>query len=128
MVRDGCGAAANAPIALEDIAAVAARCLLEDGHEGNSYELTGPESLTRRDRVEQIGQALGRPLTYVDLPHEEFVAQLTEVMGEYAAWYADGMRQLAEHPQAAVPTVAELTGRPATTFAAWARDNTHLFR
>jgi uncharacterized protein YbjT (DUF2867 family) len=128
VVRDGYGAAANAPIALPDIAAVAARCLLEDGHEGRSYELTGPESLTRRDRVEQIGRALGRELTYVDLPHDEFVAQLTPVMGEYAAWYADGLRLLAGHPQAAVPAVAELTGRTGTTFAAWARDNTDLFR
>ena len=121
VVRDGYGAAANAPIALPDIAAVAARCLLEDGHDGNSYELTGPESLTRRDRVLRIGHALGRDLTYVDLPHDEFVQQLSLVMGEYAAWYADGMRQLAQHPQAAVPTVAQLTGRPATTFAQWAR-------
>ncbi|MFI7547390.1 SDR family oxidoreductase [Actinoplanes sp. NPDC049599] len=128
VVRDGYGDAANAPIAIEDIAAVAAHCLLEDGHEARSYELTGPESLTRRTRVEQIGQALGRRLTYVDLPHDEFVAQLSEAMGEYAAWYADGMRELAEHPQAAVPTVAELTGRPATTFAAWARAHAGMFR
>ena len=128
VVRDGYGDAANAPIAIEDIAAVAARCLIEEGHEGHSYELTGPESLTRRDRVGQIGQALGRPLTYVDLPHDEFVAELTAVMGEYAAWYVDGMRMLAEHPQAAVPTVAEVTGRPAMTFAAWAREHTDLFR
>jgi uncharacterized protein YbjT (DUF2867 family) len=128
VVRDGYGAAANAPIALEDIAAVAARCLLEDGHEGRSYELTGPESLTRRERVEQIGRVLGRELRYVDLPHDEFVAELTKVMGEYGAWYADGTRLLADHPQVAVPTVAEVAGRPGTTFAAWVGDNAHLFR
>ena len=127
VVRDGYGSAANAPIALEDIAAVAARCLLEDGHEGRSYELTGPESLTRRERVEIIGSVLGRKLTYVDLPHDEYVKQLELTMGEYAAWYADGMRQLAEHPQQAVPTVAELTGRPATTFEQWARGRVDLF-
>jgi uncharacterized protein YbjT (DUF2867 family) len=128
VVRDGYGAAANAPIALEDIAAVTARCLLEDGHEGRSYELTGPESLTRRDRVLAIGEALGRELTYVDLPHDELVEQLAPAMGEYAAWYADGLRQLMEQPQAAVRTVAELTDRPGTTFAAWARDNTEMFQ
>jgi hypothetical protein len=49
-------------------------------------------------------------------------------MGEYGAWYADGTRMLAEHPQVAVQTVAELTGRPGTTFAAWVGDNTQLFR
>ncbi|AGZ45598.1 SDR family oxidoreductase [Actinoplanes friuliensis] len=127
VVRDGYGSAANAPIAVEDIATVAARCLLEDGHEGHSYELTGPESLTRRERVDRIGAALGRELTYVDLPHEELVEQLSEAMGEYARWYADGLAQLAEHPQVALPTVAELTGHPATTFAAWARANTAMF-
>ena len=128
VVRDGYGDAASAPIALADIAAVAARCLLADGHEGRSYELTGPESLTRRERVLAIGAALGRELSYVDLPHDELVEQLTPAMGEFAAWYADGLRLLAEHPQAAVPTVAELTGRPGTTFAAWARRNAGMFR
>ena len=127
VVRDGYGSAANAPIALEDIAAVAAHCLLEDGHEGRSYELTGPESLTRRRRVEIIGAVLGRRLTYVDLPHDEYVQELEKSMGEYAAWYADGMRLLADHPQQAVPAVAELTGRPATTFAEWARSHVDLF-
>jgi hypothetical protein len=56
------------------------------------------------------------------------VAELSQVMGEYAAWYVDGMRLLAEHPQVAVPTVAELTGRPAMTFAEWAREHADLFR
>ena len=128
VVRDGYGSAASALIALEDIAAVAARCLLEDGHEGKSYELTGPESLTRRERVEQIGAALGRKLTYVDLPHDELVAELEKSMGEYGGWYADGQRVLAEHPQAAVPTVAELTGRPGTTFAEWVRGRIDAFQ
>jgi len=128
VVRDGYGSAASALIALEDIAAVAARCLLEEGHEGQSYELTGPESLTRRDRVEQIGAALGRDLTYVDLPHDDLVAELEKVMGEHGAWYADGLRMLADHPQAAVPTVADLTGRPGTTFAEWARSRIDAFQ
>ncbi|MFI5490989.1 NAD(P)H-binding protein [Actinoplanes sp. NPDC051859] len=126
-VRDGYGSAASALIALQDIAAVAAHCLLEDGHEGRSYELTGPESLTRRERVAQIGAVLGRELTYVDLPHDELVQQLELSMGEYAAWYADGLRVLAEHPQRAVPTVAELTGRPGTTFTEWVRAHQELF-
>ncbi|BCJ54634.1 nucleotide-diphosphate-sugar epimerase [Actinoplanes sp. NBRC 14428] len=128
VVRDGYGSAANAPIDVPDIAAVAARCLVEDGHEGRAYELTGPESLTRRERVALIGAALGRRLTYVDLPHDELVRELEGPMGEYAAWYADGLRQLVQYPQRAVPTVAEVTGRPAVTYAAWARAHADLFR
>ena len=93
-----------------------------------SYELTGPSSLTRRERVAQIGAALGRRLTYIDLPHDELVAHLGPVLGPHAAWYADGLRQLARYPQAALPTVAELTGRPGTTFARWAAAHTAVFR
>ncbi len=128
VVRDTCGDAANAPIALADIAAVAARILVDGGHIGKSYELTGPESLTRRERVHQIGAALGRELTYVDLPRAEAIEQLAKVMGEYAEWYVDGLEMLLAHPQQAVGTVAEITGRPATTFAEWARGAADMFR
>ncbi len=128
VVRDTCGDAANAPIAVEDIAAVAARILADGGHTGRSYELTGPESLTRRERVRLIGQALGRELTYVDLPRDEAIAELAKVMGEYAEWYVDGLRMLAEHPQPATGTVADLLGRPATTFAEWATREAGMFR
>ncbi|MGK5678822.1 NAD(P)H-binding protein [Actinoplanes sp. URMC 104] len=127
-VRDGYADSANAAIAQEDIAAVAARVLLEDGHEGRSYELTGPESLTRREKVEAIGRALGRPLRYVELPHEEAIEQLRADMGEYAEWYVEGEAQLAAHPQPAVPTVSELLGRPAMTYEQWARKHAALFR
>ncbi len=128
VVRDGYPAAANAPIAMEDIAAVAAHVLLTDGHQGRAYALTGPETLTRAERVRLIGDALGRRLTYVELSHDDLVAELTKVMGSYAAWYADGLRQLTEHPQPAGRTVEDLLGRPATTFAAWARRHADRFR
>ncbi|MET0424640.1 MAG: NAD(P)H-binding protein [Actinoplanes sp.] len=127
VVRDTCGEAANAPIAQEDVAAVAARILLDGAHVGRSYELTGPESLTRRQRVAEIGAALGRDLTYVDLPRDEAVTEFGKVMGEYAAWYIDGLEMLRDHPQVAVPTVAELTGRPAMTFREWATRHASIF-
>jgi uncharacterized protein YbjT (DUF2867 family) len=126
-VRDVYGDAANAPIALEDIAAVAARILIDGGHLAASYPLTGPESLTRRDRVRQIGAALGRDLTYVELDRDAGIEQLSLVMGEYAEWYVDGTAALVDYPQPANQLVAELTGRPATTFAAWARRHRGLF-
>jgi uncharacterized protein YbjT (DUF2867 family) len=128
VVLDTCGDAANAPIAQEDVAAVAARVLLEEGHEGRSYELTGPEALSRRQKVALIGQALGRDLRYVDLPREEAIEELSKDMGEHAAWYVDGQATLVQHPQRPVATVAELTGRPATTFLEWAVRNADLFR
>jgi len=49
-------------------------------------------------------------------------------MGEFATWYVDGLAQLTEHPQPAVPTVAEIIGRPGMTFAEWARRHVSMFR
>ncbi|GAA0539128.1 NmrA family NAD(P)-binding protein [Paractinoplanes ferrugineus] len=127
-VRDGHGDAANAPIAQEDIAAVAARALLDNSLAGRSLELTGPESLSRRRKVEIIGAALGRELRYVELPRDEAIAELSKDMGEHAAWYLDGQAAFVDHPQQAVATVAEIAGRPATTFLTWVRANASLFQ
>jgi uncharacterized protein YbjT (DUF2867 family) len=127
-VRDGYPDAANAPIDLADIAAVAARALLEDGHAGKEYLLTGPATLTRAEMVRHIGAALGREVPFVEVDHEEAVAVLEPSMGEFARWYVDGMRDLTAHPQQANRLVEELTGRPATTFAQWARNKVDEFR
>ena len=126
-VRDGYPLSANAWIALADIAAVAARVLIDGGHEGRTYQLTGPQTQTRAEKVHQIGRALGRELRYVELNHEEAVEQLRPLMGDFATWYVAGEAALAEHPQVATATVAEIIGRPGTTFAQWAAANVDLF-
>ncbi|GAA1292694.1 NmrA family NAD(P)-binding protein [Pseudonocardia aurantiaca] len=127
-VRDGYPDAAVAAIDLDDIAAVAAVALLEDGHQGKAYPLTGPESLTRAEMVRLIGEALGREVPYVELAHADAVEALRPSMGEFAETYVDGMAQLTKHPQQAVPAIAELTGKPGTTFAQWAARNVAAFR
>jgi uncharacterized protein YbjT (DUF2867 family) len=127
-VRDGYPDAANAPIDLGDIAAVAATVLLQDGHIGKEYLLTGPETLTRAEMVRQIGAALGREVPYVEVEHEEAIAVLEPAMGEFARWYVDAMRDYIAYPQQANGTVEEITGRPATTFAEWARKKVDEFR
>jgi uncharacterized protein YbjT (DUF2867 family) len=106
----------------------AATVLLQDGHAGKEYVLTGPESLTRAEMVRQIGMALGREVPFVELDHDEAIAAHEPSMGEYAQWYVDGMRELTEHPQQATSLVEELTGRPGTTFAQWAARNVDWFR
>jgi uncharacterized protein YbjT (DUF2867 family) len=127
-VRDAYPHAANAPIAMDDIAAVAAVALLEDCHVGKAYELTGPESITRAAMVRFIGAAVGHDIPYVELTREEAVEELAKVMGEYADWYLEGKAALVAHPQQAVATVAQVTSRPATTFAQWAVTHADKFR
>ena len=128
-VREPWPDAASSPVAMDDIAAVAARALLEPGHEGRAYALTGPETSTRRQLVDRIGAALGREVPFVTVSRAEAVEVLAQAMGDSAAWYVDNV--LAASAEFLVPAnrvVEEVTGRPATTFAQWAAVHADAFR
>lgn len=128
-VREPWPEAASAPIAMDDIAAVAAAALLEESHQGRAWTLTGPETLTRTRLLGHLGDALGRPLEFVQVSRDEAVEALTPAMGEHATWYVDTI--LGGSPDIHAPAndlVEQITGRAATTFAGWARSHIDRFR
>ena len=51
-----------------DVAACAAAVLLEDGHEGQAYSLTGPEPMSACDRAAVLGEVLGREVGITEIP------------------------------------------------------------
>src|SRR3712207_2242902 len=53
-----------------DVAAVAAVVLTTDGHEEQTYTLTGPEAITYGRIAEELSAATGRPVEFVDVPDE----------------------------------------------------------
>jgi uncharacterized protein YbjT (DUF2867 family) len=53
-------------VSSEDIAAVAAAALTEDGHAGKGYTLVGPERLTMKQVAEHISWVTGRPIRYTE--------------------------------------------------------------
>ena len=53
-------------VSTEDIAAMAAVTLTEDGHEGKAYAPVGPEPLTLTQVADHISWAVGRPIKYVE--------------------------------------------------------------
>lgn len=53
-------------VSTEDIAAVAAIALTEDGHNGKAYSPLGPEPLTLTEVAEHISWAAGRRIRYVE--------------------------------------------------------------
>ncbi|WP_280232456.1 SDR family oxidoreductase [Nocardia cyriacigeorgica] len=128
-VREPYPEIASAPIAMDDIAAVAAVALLDgDAHTGKAHWLAGPEILTRRELVRQLGASLGRDIEFLRVSREEAVTALTPSMGENAEWYVDNVLGGGEeNPTAPTGSVEQLTGRPARTFAQWAREHTALF-
>lgn len=119
----------EAPIAMDDIARVAAALLAapDDAHLGRMYELTGPEALTRAQIAEQIGIGIGRPVRFETCSREEALATLAPVMGEQASWYVDLLAAGVQTPQQANDLVAELTGAPAISIAEWAKLNEDRF-
>lgn len=129
VVRAAYGAASYAPLDLVDIAAVAAKTLLEDGHHGQKYAMTGPESLSKIEKVRIIGEVLGREIRFVEISHAEARAQmLAQGYGEAADWLLDGDAQMIGQPQPVLPTVPNLLGRPSRTFAEWTRAHADAFR
>ena len=63
---------------VDDIADVAVAALTEDGHAGQIYELTGPRLLTFAEAVDEIAQASGRTIRYIQIPPEAFAAGVAE--------------------------------------------------
>ncbi|MBO8186516.1 NAD(P)H-binding protein [Streptomyces spirodelae] len=134
--RDGVVRAAHprahaTPIHEDDIAAVAALALTGAlGGSGATPVLTGPESLTQAEQLRLIAEATGRSLRFEEIPQEE--ARAGMVADGIPAGIADVLLDMAarsvDTPAEVSPGVEELTGRPARTFAQWARDHAADFR
>jgi hypothetical protein len=48
----------------------AAAALLDEGHEGLTYTLTGPEAITYEQIARDLSAATGRTIEYVDIPYD----------------------------------------------------------
>ncbi|MFD3746329.1 SDR family oxidoreductase [Nocardia sp. NPDC058633] len=120
---------ASAPIAMNDIAAVAATALLTDGHLGRAHSLAGPEILTRADLVAHLADALDRDITFRTATREETITALRPTMGDNTSWYVDSVLLDFAPPPESLPitSVEDITGGPATTFARWAHANAARF-
>jgi uncharacterized protein YbjT (DUF2867 family) len=130
VVRGAYGDAATSTIDERDVAAVAARTLVNHRHGERSYVLTGPQSLTQRDKVRSIGAAIGKPLSWEEISarqvRQAMIAQglPDEVPDRLLGYLADRIEQ----PGPSSTAVEEILGRPARTFARWANDHAEAFR
>ena len=119
------GTARVSPVDVRDLAAVIAEVLEEHGHVNKVYDVTGPEALTYAEIAERFSAALGKPVTYVDVPPEAardnmlqsgmppwFVEGILELL---ALWRANGASEIAN-------TVHDIARKEPITFEAFARD------
>jgi uncharacterized protein YbjT (DUF2867 family) len=99
---------------VRDIATVAAIALTGTGHEGATYTLTGPASITHTQIAAALTAALGRTVTFVDAPPQVFADNLRGIL---PPWQVGGLLEDYAHYRrgeaaAVSPAVAEITGRP----------------
>jgi uncharacterized protein YbjT (DUF2867 family) len=105
-----------------DVAAVAAVILTESGHEGNAYDVTGPEALSYHDVAAKLSAAMGRTVTYLDAPDDAVRSALAGfglpewLIGALVDLYQDYRRSGTDGYAAQVTdTVQRLAGRPSRT-------------
>ena len=116
---------------VRDIAAVAARTLTEEGHEGKTYELTGPEAISNREITDKLSAAIGKPVEHVEVSLED--ARGAMVGAGLPEWLADGLielnREVYEPGYASnvAGSVAEATGQDPRSFDTFTRNHAGAF-
>jgi len=114
-----------------DVAASAAAVLLEDGHEGQAYPLTGPEPISARDQSATLSQVLGRKVGITEIPPQAARQRMITAgtPAQIADAVLDTLAGAGTGPGALVqPAVRQLTGRPPHTFRDWATRHAAAFR
>ena len=122
VVRGAYPQAVTSTVDERDVAAVAVRALQEPGHAGRTYLLTGPEPLTQRDKVRELGRAAGRELGFAEITPEQARQGMLAagLPPEIPDRLLGSLADYARAPGPSSATVAELLGRPARTFGEWA--------
>ena len=115
---------------VHDIAAVAVAALTRSGHEGKTYDITGPAALTHAEMAAQLSEALERPVAFVDLPEREF----REALRGFGMpdWQADGLIEDYAHYRRGEASnissaVKDVTGEAPRPFMTFARDHRSAF-
>jgi len=130
VVSGAYGDGATSTVHNRDVAAVSALALTDSAHVGQTYLLSGPQSLTQRDRVRLIGQAIGRELHWQEItPAQVRQAMLAQGLPEdvpdrLLGYWSD----LVQQPGPSSDTVEQVLGRPALPFAEWAAEHAAAFR
>ncbi|MGW1915946.1 NAD(P)H-binding protein [Streptomyces sp. NPDC002076] len=127
MTADG----ASGVIDPRDVAEVAVRALVDAGHAGRTYTLTGPEAITVPGQTAVLADVLGRPVPVRNLSPDQTREFLRTAWGfdeERADGILTGVAFVRDGGNAVVTEdVPEALGRPARSFREWAEDHKEAF-
>ena len=130
-IRAAAGRGRAGFIATTDVAAAAARVLTTDGHDGDTYVLTGPEAVGYADIAHRFGAVFGQQVEYANLPAERPCATCCLSAGA-RPWEADGDVErfdwIRQGGAATVTgTVRELTGADPRALVDWLGESRATF-
>jgi uncharacterized protein YbjT (DUF2867 family) len=130
VVYNALGAGKAAPIAPEDIAAVAVYALTDANPSVEVFEVTGSELLSVPEQVAILANALGKPIKSIDVPAESAVqgmlraglpAPVATAVAQSFAAIRDGRMAIVKD------TVKQVTGKQPRTFQSWAQQHASRF-
>lgn len=114
-----------------DIADVVVALLTKPDLRGKAYDITGPEALTYAEAAAKISGAIGFPVQHVDVPED--TARQAMLDAGMDPWVVEAFVELFQIYRAGYgasvlsDTVAEVLGKPARSFDAFAADFRHAF-
>ena len=114
----------------QDVAAVASVTLVEAGHDGKTYTLTGPEAITFGQVAGYLWGALGREIEYLDVPDEAALHYMVEQgLPEFVASQIVAVFGILRGgaQERTTGTVLTVTGRDPAGFAEFASEHARLF-
>lgn len=123
----------TSPVVARDVAQVIATILANPSpHIGKVYELTGPRSQDLTAMAVEYSEALGRSVTYIDVPYRQWVDRelsalklpdhVFEHLATMARLHAEGRYDRVTHD------FEKITGRPASGIRDFVADNSRLFQ
>jgi uncharacterized protein YbjT (DUF2867 family) len=131
VIRGPAGDGRVGAVARDDIAEVAVAVLLGEGHDGRTYNVTGPEAISLREAAEELSKVTGRAVAY----HPETLEEAYETRSSYGApdWEVEGWVTsyagiAAGEMDVVSGTVGELTGRAPMGLAEFLRRYPESYR
>ncbi|WP_369251816.1 NmrA family NAD(P)-binding protein [Streptomyces sp. R41] len=126
------GTGRTSPVAVGDVARVVATVLRDPApHIGHVYELTGPRTVDMTEMAEEFSRALGRPVTYVDVPLDEWRTEVLAKVGlpPHTEQHIATMARLHHENRydRASDDVERVTGVPAQTIEAFVAARKDLY-
>jgi uncharacterized protein YbjT (DUF2867 family) len=124
------GAGRTGMVDVRDIVDVASEVLTSEGHDGATYTLTGPASISMLDVATALTGALGKPVSYVDVPVSAAVESMVGMgMPQFMAdTFGELFVNFAKNgADRSTADVERVTGHPARSIDQFARDFAAVF-